>query len=32
MLKLGFKIVQSSIAKYMIKRRGIQPGMANLLA
>ena len=33
LLKLGFEIAQSSVAKYMVKRRGAsQPGMANLLA
>src|SRR3979409_222070 len=33
LLKLGFEIAQSSVAKYMVKRRGApQPGMAGLLA
>jgi len=33
LLNLGFEIAQSSVAKYMVKRRGpTQPGMANLLA
>jgi hypothetical protein len=33
LLKLGFEIAQSSVAKYMVKRRAPpQPGMANLLA
>ena len=33
LLKLGFEVAQSSVAKYMVKRRGpTQPGMANLLA
>jgi hypothetical protein len=33
LLKLGFEIAQSSVAKYMVKRRRPpQPGMANLLA
>jgi hypothetical protein len=31
MLKLGFEVAQSSVAEYMVKRRGPQPGMANLL-
>jgi hypothetical protein len=31
LLKLGFEVAQSSVAKYMVKRRGpAQPGMANL--
>ena len=33
LLKLGVEVAQSSVAKYMVKRRGPpQPGMANLLA
>jgi hypothetical protein len=33
LLKLGFEVAQSSVAKYMVKRRGpAQPGMADLLA
>ena len=33
LLKLGFEVAQSSVAKYMVKRRGpTQPGMANFLA
>jgi hypothetical protein len=33
LLKLGIEVAQSSVAKYMVKRRGAtQPGMANLLA
>ena len=33
LLKLGFEVAQSSVAKYMVKRRApSQPGMANLLA
>ena len=32
LLKLGFEVAQSSVAKYMVKRRATQPGMANLLA
>ena len=33
LLKLGFEVAQSSVAKYMVKRTGAaQPGMANLLA
>src|SRR5216684_1345168 len=32
LLKLGFELAQSSVAKYMVKRRAVQPGMANLLA
>jgi hypothetical protein len=33
LLKLGFEIAQSSVANYMVKRRGAsQPGMADLLA
>src|SRR6266481_3119379 len=32
LLKLGFEVAQSSVAKYMVKRRAVQPGMANLLA
>jgi hypothetical protein len=33
LLKLGFEVAQSSVAKYMVKRRGAtQPGMASLLA
>jgi hypothetical protein len=28
LLKLGFEVGQSSVAKYIVKRRG--PGMANL--
>jgi hypothetical protein len=33
LLKLGFEVAQSSVAKYMVKRRGPpSQGMANLLA
>jgi hypothetical protein len=33
LLKLGFEVAQSSVAKYMVKRaRATQPGMADLLA
>ena len=33
LLKLGFEVAQSSVAKYMVKRRGPpKPGMADLLA
>jgi hypothetical protein len=33
LLKLGFEVAQSSVAKYMVKRRGAaQLGMADLLA
>ena len=33
LLKLGFEVAQSSVAKYMVKRlSATQPGMANLLA
>jgi hypothetical protein len=33
LLKLGFEVAQSSVAKYMVRRRGAaQPGMADLLA
>jgi hypothetical protein len=33
LLKLGFEVARSSVAKYMVKQRGAtQPGMANLLA
>ena len=32
LLKLGFELAQSSVAKYMVKPRGAaQPGMADLL-
>jgi hypothetical protein len=33
LLKLGFEIAQSSVAKYMVKKTGAtEPAMANLLA
>jgi hypothetical protein len=33
LLKLGFEIAQSSVAKYMVKpTRAAQPGVADLLA
>jgi hypothetical protein len=33
LLKLGFEVAQSSVAKYMVKTTGAtNPGMANVLA
>jgi|ERR1700682_2913953 hypothetical protein len=31
LLKLGFEVAQSSVAKYIVKRQGAQPGIADLL-
>jgi hypothetical protein len=32
LLKLGFEVAQSSVARYMVKPRAAKPGMAHLPA